>query len=237
MLEGPTLLGEALACGWPLQAVALPAGAPPELAGLADRAVAAGAERLELADGVLERVADTVTPRAVLAVATLPAGAHVPAAATFVVVAVDLADPGNAGTLLRTAEAAGADALVVCAGSVDPFSPKAVRASAGSVLRIPVVAGGAAPAVLAALGTQGLRRVGTVAGGGSDYDAVDLTRPVAVVLGGEARGLGPGTVSLLDEVVTIPMGGRAESLNVAAAGAVMCFEVARQRRVAAGASG
>jgi TrmH family RNA methyltransferase len=105
-----------------------------------------------------------------------------------------------------------------------------VRASAGAIFHVPVVVGGPAVEVLAELGRQGLRRLATVARGGEDYTAVDLSGPMAVVLGNEANGLPDGLDAHLDGALSIPMAARTESLNVATAAAVVCFEAARQRR-------
>ncbi len=149
--------------------------------------------------------------------ATLPTGA------TFVLVADRLADPGNAGTIVRTAEAAGADAVALTAGSVDPYNPKVLRASAGSIFRVPVV-----ELDLADLRAAGLRLVATSSHHGVVYTAADLRRPVAVVLGNEAHGL-PAHAPV-DDWVTIPQHGEIESINVAMAATVLAFEVARQRR-------
>lgn len=224
MLEGPKLLAEAVATGAPLEAVYVSDPAAVDLSGVE-------APVRVLQRGVLERVADTVTPQPVLAVCR---AVDVPLAdvlsATFVVVCVDLQDPGNAGTILRSAEAAGAGAVVLAGASVDPYNPKAVRASAGSLFHVPVVRHGEAAGVLDALGARGVRRLGTIASGGDDLDDVDLTGPVALVLGNEAHGLPAAADQRLDGHVTIPMAGRSESLNVGMAAAVLCFEVARQRR-------
>jgi TrmH family RNA methyltransferase len=149
--------------------------------------------------------------------------------ASFVVVCVDVRDPGNAGAVIRSADAAGADAVVCCAGTVDPFNPKTVRASAGSVLHLPVVAGGEPATVLDALAARGMRCLAAVAHGGTDYTEVDLVGPLALVLGNEASGLPGGLGDLLDQTLTIPMAGQAESLNVSMAAAVLCFEVRRTR--------
>lgn len=224
MLEGPKLVAEAIAAGAPLEVVYLAEGADVALPPT-DATV-----RL-LRRGVLERVADAVTPQPVLAVCAsvdVPLDAVVDA--TFVVVCVDLQDPGNAGTVLRSAEAAGAGAVVFAGASVDVSNPKAVRASAGSLFHVPVVNGGDAVEVLEVLGRHGLRRLGTVARGGEPLDDADLTGPVALVLGNEAHGLPPEIEAGLDGHLTIPMAGRGESLNVGMATAVLCFEVARQRR-------
>jgi TrmH family RNA methyltransferase len=150
---------------------------------------------------------------------------------TFLVVMVDVRDPGNAGTMLRSAQAAGAAGVISCRGSVDVFNPKTVRASAGSVFHVPVVVGGDALQVLEQVGGWGLRRLGASARAGDDYAALDLRQPVAFVMGNEASGLPDDLAAAgLDGLVTIPMSGEAESLNVGMATAVLCFETARQRR-------
>jgi TrmH family RNA methyltransferase len=200
-----------------------------------DEAYSAGSRVFELEPGVLGRVASTVTPQPVLAVVP---DVDVPLAwleehgADLVVVCVDVRDPGNAGTVLRSAEAAGASAVVFCDDSVDLFNPKTVRASAGAVFHVPVVVGGEAARVLDQLGEWGLRRLGAATVGGQDYTSADLVSPVGLVLGNEGHGLPQEVKAALDGQITIPMDGRAESLNVGMAAAVLCFEAARQRRLA-----
>jgi TrmH family RNA methyltransferase len=202
----------------------------PDTTVVLDRAVERGARVFDLAPGVLERVADTVTPQPVLAVVGMPqATLGDLAGKTFVVVCVDVRDPGNAGAVIRVAHAAGAEGVVCCEGTVDPFNPKTVRASAGSVLHIPVVVVGDAGEALDTLGRQGLRRLGAASRGGTPYTEADLTSPLALVLGNEASGLSPQLRGHLEGSVTIPMGGGVESLNVSTAAAVLCFESARRR--------
>jgi TrmH family RNA methyltransferase len=230
--EGPTLLGEALAAGVAVESVFW-AGSPlpPAAAGVVDAAARGGARVFELAPGVLQRVAGTVTPQPVLAIISqrrTPLDAL--AEASFLVVCVDVRDPGNAGTVLRSAEAAGADGVVCCEGTVDVYNPKCVRASAGSLFHVPVVVGGDAVTVLEQIGTWGIHRLGAAAGRGSDYADTDLRRPTALVVGNEAHGLPASLTDALDGFVHIPIMGRAESLNVGMACAVLCFEAARQRR-------
>jgi len=197
-----------------------------------------GTRVFELEPGVLARVAGTVTPQPVMAIVEMPAVKLtdvLDARPRLIVVCVDVRDPGNAGTVVRSAWAAGADAVVSCDGTVDLWNPKAVRASAGAVLHVPIVAAGPALPALDAVGAQGLRRWGTVREGGADYAAQDLTVPSALVLGNEAAGLElPELGQQLDSLVSIPMPGGAESLNVGMAAAVLCFEVARQRRYGPG---
>jgi TrmH family RNA methyltransferase len=196
-----------------------------------EQAGALGIRIFDLAPGLMARIAGTVHPQPVMAVVPyvdVALGAlH---GADLVVVCVDVRDPGNAGTVLRSAQAAGAGGVVCCDGSVDVFNPKTVRASAGAVFRVPVVAGGDAGEVLDQLAAWGLRRLAAVARDGEDYASADLTAPVALVLGNEAQGL-PGPLgSALDGRISIRMAGKAESLNVGMAAAVLCFEAARQRR-------
>ncbi len=213
----------------------------PELDGLVARARAAGVPTAELEPGTLARVTDAVTPQPVVAVARwcdvaldeVAAAAARPGAGP-VLVLHDVRDPGNVGTLVRTAEAAGAGAVVVAGTSADLFGPKAVRSSAGAVFHVPLVVAPDGDDALDALAAAGLRLVGTAADAATAHDEADLTGPLALVLGNEADGLPPAVLERVDERVAIPIEGRAESLNVAAAGAVLCFEAARQRRRLAG---
>ena len=229
MLEGAKLLQEALSAGAPVESVYVAAGTREPAV---DEAFAAGIRVYELDPATLERVADTVTPQPVMAVAPwLDVPLDEIRRETFVLVAVDVRDPGNAGTLLRTAEAAGAGAVVCCEGSVDVYNPKTVRASAGSLFHIPVVAGGSPVEVLTEMASWGVRRLATAARGGRDYATADFGGRVALVLGNEAHGLPAELEALIDETVSIPMAGRTESLNVGMAAAVLCFEAARQRRL------
>lgn len=204
------------------------AGAAPAALELADRAAASGVRVLELAPGVMGRVADTVTPQPVLAVFRMVDVPAVPADAGFVVVMADVRDPGNAGTVLRTADAAGAGAVVACGTTVDLYNPKTVRSSAGSIFHVPLVVRDDPVAALDELARAGYRRLGAVVRGGEDYSRVRWTGRTALVLGNEAVGL-PATLPI-DGAVEIPMAGRAESLNVGMACAVLCFEALRQRR-------
>ena len=227
VVDGPTLVGDALDAGVELECVFVAAGTRPPVA---DRAAAHGIPVFELAPGVLERVAGTVTPQPVLAVArALDVGLEELEGATLVVVCVDIRDPGNLGTVLRSTEASGVGGIICCDGSVDVYNPKCVRASAGSLFHTRIVAGGEPVKVLGTLGGWGLRRLGTRADAGEPYYLADLTSPTALVLGNEAHGLPASTADALDGWVTIPMTGRVESLNVGMAAAVLCFEAARQR--------
>jgi len=231
VIEGEKLLSGALDAGAEVESVFVASGADSTAVdAVLDRVVKSGIRVFELAPGVVERVADTVTPQPLLATVRTPkASLEDLAQSSFVVVCIDVRDPGNAGAVIRAADAAGADGVVCCEGTVDPYNPKTVRGSAGSVLHLPIVAGGAPEEVLGVLGDTGMHRLGAVAHGGVAYTDVDLVSPVAVVLGNEASGLPEHLAQSVDGWVTVPMVGRAESLNVSMAAALLCFEVARVR--------
>lgn len=227
--EGVTLLREALATGNVPETVF---HAPDAERGLLEDARASGAGIVALAPGVMEAVADAVTPQPVCAVVPfVDVSLDALANDGVVVVAVDVRDPGNAGTLVRSAAAAGARGVVLCDGCVDLYNPKTVRATAGALFRLPVVTSVPVDGALRMLGAAGRRRLAAVAYGGDDYATVDLSRPTALVVGNEAHGLPAGID--IDGRITIPMPGATESLNVGVATAVLCFEAARQSRAIA----
>ena len=229
-VEGPRAVDAALDRGAPLEVAFFATNAEVAFAALADRLRSAGVPIEYLKEGVLERLGSTVTPQPVLAVAPMPAPPpDVLASDGLVVVGIALADPGNVGTLLRSAEASGAAAILLSAGSVDAYNPKVVRASAGAIFGVPVVEGWSAVEALDELGRHNRQRLAADARTGTPYDAVDFTVPTAIVLGNEAHGLSSDLDGHLDGRVTVPMHAAAESLNVAMAGVVLCFESARQR--------
>lgn len=230
MIDGPTLLAEALDAGLAVEVVVAEPGCPPALL---DRATAAGAAVHRTTEGALSRVVDAVTPQAVAAVARIadrPPAEAAAAAGWLALVLVGVSDPGNAGTLLRSAEGAGGGAVLFCDGSVDPYGPKCVRSSAGSLFRLAVTRETTSAAALGALAAAGVPTLATAARGAPAYDAADLAGPVAFVLGNEAHGLDPAVARAAGAAVTIPMAGRTESLNVGMAGTILCFEALRQRR-------
>ncbi len=232
--EGAKVVGEALGALGRVETVFFdPAAAGPAEADVVERALAAGSSVFELGPGVLERVAGTVTPQPLLAIVpVLDRDLDELSRDGVVVVCADVRDPGNLGTVLRSAEAAGARGVVCAEGTVDPYNPKCVRASAGALFHVPLVVGGNTVQVLGQLGTWGLHRLGTSARGGESLWVTDLTGPLALVLGNESGGLPPEVEAGLDGHVTIPIEGRAESLNVGMAATVLVYEVARQRRAA-----
>jgi len=182
-----------------------------------------------LAPGGIERIASTTTPQPVVAEVELPANARALHTANAVVALVDVSDPGNVGTLARSVEAAGFDGLVVLGQTADPFGPKAVRASAGAILRVNIFEFADAKQGLDELAAAGLERLGTRMDNAEMCDTADLCGRLAVVLGSEAHGLG-SAVEGVDRWIAIPMAGSVESLNVAMAGTVLTYEIGRQRR-------
>lgn len=213
-VEGAPLIGEARRAGWePLEVLRAVGGTDDFGASVV----------LEAADGVVERVATTETPRGEIATferrtAPLPAGD------CWVLVAAGVADPGNLGTIVRSAEAAGAAAVVSVRGTTDPFAPKVVRASAGALFHVPIVEVGS----LDDLRRHGFRLLGTTSGArATSFRVAEVSGRLGIVVGNEANGLDPS--SPVDDWVTVPHAGRAESLNVAMAAAVVCFEVAHRR--------
>ncbi len=228
VVDGPVLVAEALDAGVEILDVFWVDGRVPST--LIDRVVRTGAGRHEVAGDTLTRATDPATPQGVAAIArsaTLPT-ADPTALPDGPVVALDgVAEPGNVGTILRSAEAAGATAVLVGSGSADPTAPKVVRASAGSRFRVPVAVGDLGD-LLGAL-PEAVTVLGVAPGRGAVLDTVDLTHPVALVLGSEAHGISAGVGDAVGGWVQIPTVG-VESLNVAMAATVALFECARQRR-------
>ncbi len=190
-------------------------------------------------DEVMASMAQTVTPQGMVAVCSfLDRGVDDVAAAkpSLVAVLAHVRDPGNAGTVIRAADAAGADALVLTTDSVDPYNGKCVRATAGSLFHLPIALGRDAPYTIAALRAPGLTVLAADGAGDLDLDeAIDsglLAGRTAWIFGNEAWGLPPETSGLADHIVRVPIYGRAESLNLATAAAVCLYASARaQRRV------
>lgn len=198
-------------------------------AAVVDAARAGGARVHTVTAAVLDALAATRSPQGLVAVVAwpLPEVEEALAGATLAVVAVDCGDPGNVGTLVRTADAAGADAVVLVGGA-DPRGAKAVRASAGSLFHLPVVVAEWDAVARDARGA-GLALVATHADAALAHHRRDWTGASAIVLGSEAHGLPAEVVADCDEVVAVPLRGRAESLNVAVTGAVVLYEAVRQR--------
>jgi RNA methyltransferase, TrmH family len=225
LLEGPNAVAEALAAGV-VEELLVRVDTGPVLATVPD-----GVHVTQVAPHVLERLADTTTPQGVLAVCRTPQATLEEVVGTGVLVVLHaVADPGNVGTILRTADAAGATGVVLTEGSVDPYGPKALRAAAGSTYHLPVVTGITVPSLLAACRALRQRVVGLDGSAATSVFVLeDDADPVALVLGNEAHGLPAEVAGALDGTVAVPRYGRAESLNVAAAAAIAIYAAARSR--------
>jgi RNA methyltransferase, TrmH family len=193
-----------------------------------------GIEVLAASDRVLDAVSPVRTPSGIVALVSRPPAdpAGICAAPdAFVVMAAGVQDPGNLGSLLRAAEAAGATGCLVTGSSASPFSWKALRGSMGSALRLPVAAGLATTDALAVMQRAGLRIVAAVPRAGRDPDAIDWRHRIGLIVGGEGPGLPADVAARCDDRVTIPMHPAVESLNVAVATGVLCYAARRQRVV------
>ena len=209
------LISEAQRAGWHIESQFVAPGEQP---------VDSSSALYALAPGVADRVSDLETAHGLFAVVARNApDPAVLTAADFAVVADRVSEPGNLGTIIRSAEAAGADVVVVTPGTVDETNPKVLRASAGALFNVPVVA-----STLADVAAAGLRLIGSSSHRGTAHVTADWSGRIAIVAGNEAAGL--TEESQVDEWVRIEHGGRAESLNVAMATTVLCFEALRHRR-------
>ncbi len=230
-LEGETLLQEAIRSGLPLKTIFLSQRVVPPAW------LPRGVELLILAEDIFNSAVDTQHPQGIAALLLPPAWkleSALPAKRSsdrvpLLLVAAGLQDPGNLGTLIRSAEAFGATAVLTTAGTVSEWNQKALRASAGSVFRVPVVQ--VSSQELVALKSQGVRLLAAVAPG-SDYGSVfdaDLTCACALMIGNEGAGISAELRALADAHITIPTPGRVESLNAAVAGSLLLYEASRQR--------
>jgi TrmH family RNA methyltransferase len=240
LAEGPQAVGEALAAGGVVTQLFVTAAAQARYASLIGLAAGQGADVHAVSGEVMTELAQTITPQGVLAVCrfvdvpldqlSAGPGGRPPGLALAVVLA-SVRDPGNAGTVLRTADAAGAGGVVFAGSSVDPYNSKCVRASAGSLFHLPVVTGPPVADAVRALRERGLRVLAADGGAGTTLDDLEsagrLSQPTAWLFGNEAWGLPGDVLQLADDAVAVPIYGRAESLNLAAAAAVCLYASAR----------
>ncbi|HET8589407.1 MAG TPA: RNA methyltransferase [Nakamurella sp.] len=199
-------------------------------------AFAAGITVTQVTDRAAAALSDTVTPQGLVARCALPDSDPALLLAgrpTLLAVLVQAADPGNAGTVVRLADAAGADGVIMAGDAVDPFGPKAVRASAGSVFHLPVVRAADPLALVADLTAAGLSVLATTTSAELDLDAAAasiLDLPTAWLFGSEAHGLPADVIAAADAAVRVPIHGRAESLNLATAAAICLYASASAHR-------
>ena len=245
LAEGPQAVAEAFHCGARITDLFVTVPARTRHHDLVAAMAAAGIPVHIVSGEVMDDLAQTVTPQGLLAVCgfvDVPLADVAQRAMTapraepaLIALLANVRDPGNAGTVLRTADAAGAHAVVFADASVDPYNGKCVRASAGSLFHLPVVAGARLEDVVVTLREAGLRIVAADGRAGRSLDdpgvQARLAGPTSWMFGNEAWGLPPELVALADEPVAVPIYGRAESLNLAAAAAVCLYASARVQRV------
>lgn len=230
LIEGIHLVQEALRSGADLECVAFDAerGIPSELASMADTGQT---QWIGVSAAVIAKCSDTKTPQPVFAVVRKQKAAigKLLAQKNSLVIVLDaVQDPGNVGTIIRTADAAGADGVIVGRGSADIYNPKTIRSTMGSMFHLPVVEGDLME-LLPQAKESGVRIVSTSLQATSTCYGYDFTGPSWLLMGNEAKGVSEAAQQLVDDALTIPMKGQAESLNVAMASTVLLFEAMRQR--------
>lgn len=236
LVEGPNLVAAALGAGLVHEVFATAAAAHRHAALLAATPVQT------ITDAAAKALSETVTPTGLVAVCAVPdhdLDAVLAASPDLVAVVVDLSEPGNAGTLIRTAHAMGAAAVVFAGNSVDPYNGKCLRSSAGSIFALPVVVAPDVPGALQRLRAAGLQTLATTVDAEITLDDAGalLAAPTAWIFGPEAHGLSPEVAASADHSIAIPMADGAESLNVAAAAAICLYQSARARRLGSTALG
>jgi TrmH family RNA methyltransferase len=227
VIEGVRLVEEAVNTGWKFQFVLYSAGVSERSKNLLSRLQAERIEVDEVSNDLLQKLSDTETPQGILAVlenTRLP----LPHDLNFLLIPDQIRDPGNLGTLLRSAAAAGVQAICLPPNTTDAFAPKVLRAGMGAHFRVPIHE----------MGWEEIRRLCRTAGlqvlvaemRGTPCWETDLRKPLALIIGGEAEGASAEAQALADGKISIPMTGRIESLNAGVAGSILMFEAARQRR-------
>ena len=248
-LEGVRLIEDALRAGAHFETVAFSSQIETTERGLAllDQLQQVPCRGAHVSKQVMDAIADTESPQGVAAIVSRPhfeVADVVDRSPQLIIIADELQDPGNLGTIIRTAEAAGATGLITTRFTVDPFNHKALRASMGSALRFPIATDVPRPDAFALCRKRGIKIIalesapagplgviedGEVTGAMQIYTEAKLTGPVALVCGRESSGIASATAATADALVHIPMADGVESLNVSAAAAILLYEAARQR--------
>jgi len=231
LADGPKAVEGALARSGCVAEVFATPEATQRYAALADHAATAGAGWSLVDERALASLSDSVTPAGVVAVCRAldrPLTDLLEAGPRLVAVCADVRDPGNAGTVIRCADAAGADLVVLAGTSVDPYNPKTVRASVGSLFHVPLAVEPDAAGAVGALRAAGLTVLATAGDGEVGLYDAPLDGPTAWLFGNEAHGLPDALAALADHRVAIPIHGRAESLNLSTAAALCLYESARR---------
>ncbi len=228
VIEGVRLAEEALSAGWQPEFVLYTDDLAARGGGVIREFQARGVVVFSVTPQVMNTITDTQTPQGVLAVLPIP-NRDLPSNLSFLIIPDGVRDPGNLGTLLRTALAAGVEAVLLPPGTVDPYAPKIVRAAMGAHFHLPILT--CSWDEIRKLTDSLQVYLAKADAGQSCYDA-DFSEPLALIIGGEADGPGPQAHTFATASVKIPMPGCTESLNAAVAGAILMFEVTRQRKLA-----
>ena len=232
VVEGVRLAEEALAAGWEARLVLYSEEISPRGLSVVEGFIRQLAPVEHVTSQALKAAADTETPQGLLAVFPMRELPRLEQP-DFLLILDEIRDPGNLGTILRTAEAAGVQAALLSPGSADPFAPKVVRAAMGAHFRLPLqrIDWDEMHKYLRPLVENGLHIYLANSSGGKAYTRADFCCPLALIVGGEAQGAGSEALDLAQEKVHVPMPGGAESLNAAVAAGVLLFEVLRQRGI------
>jgi TrmH family RNA methyltransferase len=237
LIEGVHLIQEAFLSGAQIRTVVYDdeRGLPYELADIAESAQGLDADWIRASRAVMAKCSDTDSPPPVLAIVDKPQlrTEDLFRPDCLVVVLDGVRDPGNVGTIVRSADAVGASAVLLGRGCVDPYNPKSVRSTMGSLFHLPIVEGNLTE-LLPRAAEHGIKLVGTSLQAERSCYGYDWKQPTWLLMGNESNGLSPEVRALVDESVIIPMAGKAESLNVAMATTVLLFEASRQRASANG---
>lgn len=222
--EGVRLIEEAVNADWPFRFVLFDETLNDRGRSQVERLTSRGVECDEIPSSLMQSLSDTETSQGILAVLSLSSIPY-PASPTFLLLPDQIRDPGNLGTLIRSAEAAGVDAVLIPPETTDAFAPKVVRAGMGAHFRLPIIS------------IEWEEMVGKLTGlqilladmEGESCWEMDLRPPLALIVGGEAEGASELARKVASQKIRIPMAGKTESLNAAVAGSVLMFEVTRQR--------
>ena len=200
-----------------------------QVATIIEEARERGIEIADLADGTIEAVADAKAPQGCISVARRRTWSLEEVETLGLVLVIDqIQDPGNVGAIIRVAEGCSAGAVLVTAGSADPFGPKSLRAATGSTFKLPVVEMGMIDEVIDSLEKRSVRVFATSSHEGEDFATVDWPESVALVLGNEGAGLDAATLERCDSTITIPTAGQIESLNVSVAAGILAMAAWRK---------
>jgi len=235
LLDGAHLVGDARAAAVTFQLAAVTPAAveQPDVRTLVDALAGDGVEVITVSASVMDAASPVKTPSGIVALAERPAMDidRLYAGAAFVLIAIDVQDPGNLGAIVRVAEAAGATGFVAAGGSANPFGWKALRGSMGSALRLPIASEISADEAVIEARRRGCRVIAAVPRDGRPVFDADLTGPIAVLIGGEGQGLSSAITGAADDRITIPMQPPVESLNAAVTAALLLYEARRQRGI------